>query len=252
LKAHTHAVGGRRYREGGFQQGALAALTEAVVLRPEHHAKAPGRRQVQGRQHGLRALLGLRLSQEEEIAGADGPPFETAEAGADIGGLASEHGSGVEAAFDGEIAEGASGEGADAQSLASQQPHALQGCNPPAAGRPLGGQYVDGRGAAGEGQAHALGLDQKRRTQMRDLQSPGPRRIADDDVGGDEAHGIERPGHGYAEALVALAAEVLQRGHQTGRHDSERWLHPGAPAPADRSSGSSRASPAALLDASAP
>ena len=87
---------------------------------------------------------------------------------------------------------------------------------------------------------------------MRDLERPGPRRIAEDGVGGDETDGIQRPGHGNAEVLIPFAAEVLQRGHQTGCHHSERWFHSGAPIPSGRLSGSRRTSPAALRNASAP
>ena len=140
-------------------------------------------------------------------------------------------------------------ERADLQSLPAQQARALARRQGAAAAAAIRREDVDRRLAAGHGDAHAVGLDRERRPLIGDLERAHARRIADQQVGGAQAHGIERAGDRHAQVLVARPAQVLQRRHEAGSDHPQRGRH--ARGSRAGASGASRRSPAAASASSA-
>ena len=76
------------------------------------------------------------------------------------------------------------------------------------------GDNIDNRAAARKGDPDAVRLDRERGTLVGDFQRSRSLRVADQHVGGAQAHGVQCARHGYPEALISPPPEVLQRGHQ--------------------------------------
>ena len=164
-------------------------------------------------------------TQRQVVAGDERAAVPAADTGADVGRYAAEHRRDVEAALDRDVERGTARERADADDLAAAQPHAAHRLDRPAADRRDVGKNLDGRARAGERHPHVIGLDDHGRAEMEHLERAGLRRIAGERIGSAQRHRIERAADGDAEALVADAPEVLDRGQQSRPHDAQRRRH---------------------------
>src|SRR5262249_24176543 len=144
-----------------------------------------------------------RLLEGQPVSGLQGEAFEATDRGARQGRLAAEHRVNIEAALHGKVGHRACAERAHAQHLAAYETPALEWGKAAAAYLAAGQQDVDGCMAPGDGDADAVGLHTQRRPLIGDLQRADAGAIADQQIGGAEAHLVECTGDWNAESLVA-------------------------------------------------
>src|SRR5262249_34974568 len=87
------------------------------------------------------------------------------------------------------------------------------------------GENLDESPAASDSDADAVRLDLERGALVGNLQRADPRRVADQKIGGAQAHRVQRARNRHAQVLVARSSPALERGHEAGRQPPQSSRH---------------------------
>src|SRR6478672_4005462 len=91
-KPHGHAIRPGAYAVGAAEEPREVRVGEIVALRPRYRADARGRIEIESIELDLVARARARLAQRQPVAGHERASLPAAEASAQVGRVAAEHG----------------------------------------------------------------------------------------------------------------------------------------------------------------
>mmetsp|Transcript_3722 Transcript_3722/g.10234 ORF Transcript_3722/g.10234 Transcript_3722/m.10234 type:complete len:248 (+) Transcript_3722:728-1471(+) len=224
-KPVAHAVALRRDDPVRGLEAGPGGGREVGVVGPGQHAhhRRPFRQAQAGRARGAAS----RLAHGQQVAVAQGPPPQAAEAGLEVGAARAQHRLDRDAAADRDIAAHAASRSRQLQHLAR-----VRGAAPAGPQRPA----VETGVGVGAGQRDpGVGLKPQDGRAERELQAGGARRIAHQQIAGLQRQLVQRAAEADATVAPARPAQVLDGGQRPraqhldhGRSATKRTRSPGA------------------------